>query len=155
MKKSELIELSERLREICSELELVTSGNYMHRIRNCTTVIDGIANKLDRFKDRYPKLGHIIDDNGIERKVLGRLPITADGIITMPGIEVYHPEQDTCFHLVVEPMSERFCGDKDWPIPEDCNWIAAYSYYEVDTGYSQYEIRDLRTCYSTKEGDKI
>ena len=37
---------------------------------------------------RHPP-GHIIDDAGVVRKVLGTLPITKDGVASMPGSFVY------------------------------------------------------------------
>ena len=37
------------------------------------------------------KPGHIIDENGVERRVLGTLPITHDGCVVGDGAVVHYP----------------------------------------------------------------
>ena len=92
-----------------------------------------------------------VTEDGNVRKIMGTLPITKDGVIAMPGIEVYHPKQDLHFHLVVMKHFDDTLPSDDFPLPDDCEYIAHYSYWEQETGYSQYETYDVRDCYSTKE----
>lgn len=128
---------------------------------NCSADIRSLLSIIDRLNAALvvantepfdtPPPGHIIDDTGVVRKVLGTLPLTADGCVVMMGEEVFHPEQDPSFHLEVMPLHPDTEPDKDFPIPEDCEYIGHYSYYERDTGFSQYESYDVRSCYSTSE----
>lgn len=39
---------AEVLRTIIGNLERCTSGNYMHRIRNATTILSAVADRLDK-----------------------------------------------------------------------------------------------------------
>lgn len=94
---------------------------------------------------------HVRDENGVDMRVLGTLPVTADDVIVMDGEQVYHPDADGSFRLIVRPACEHDAEDKDFPLPDDCEWVASYSYYEHDNGYSQYETYDIRQCYSTRD----
>jgi hypothetical protein len=96
--------------------------------------------------------GHIIDDQGRQLPLTGVLPITKDNCVVCPDHYVYHPDQDMAFNLRVTPH----CGDpvddhNGKELPGDCYWVANYSYWESDTGASQWELYDLRDCYSTRE----
>jgi len=95
--------------------------------------------------------GCVIDDTGAVRKVLGTLPVTKDGVIAMPGVELFHPQQDWSFHLEIMPLHPDTKPDPEFPLPEDCEYMAHYSYFESDTGFSTYESYDVRDCYSTRE----
>ena len=95
-------------------------------------------------------LGHIKDDKGVVRRVLGTLPVTKDGVVAMPGTEVFHPDQDTQFHLEVMRCDWTWVDD-EFPLPEGCEYVAHYSYYEHDTGFSARETYDVGACYSTRE----
>lgn len=101
--------------------------------------------------EQVPPKGSIVDDTGAARKVLGTLPITKDGVVAMDGVEVFHPNQDWHFGLTCMRLLDETQPDKDFPLPEDCEYMGHYSYWEPDTGYGQYESYDIRECYSTKE----
>lgn len=93
-------------------------------------------------------------DNGtitLETEVLGTLPKTKDGVIALNGQRVYHPDVDESCRLTVLPMRELDNDDNRFPLPDDCEWVASYWYYEQDTGYSEFETYDIRECYSTPE----
>ena len=51
-----------------------------HRFKK---VLEDAEYKINRA--RTPPPGHIIDDAGVVRKVLGVLPVTADGCVAAPG----------------------------------------------------------------------
>ena len=99
------------------------------------------------------KEGYVRTSDGVVRKLIGTLAVTKDGAVVCDGEEVWHPEQDMSFHLKVMSLygDMRPEPDDEFPLPDDCTHMGHYSYYERDTGYSQYESRDVRECYSTKE----
>jgi hypothetical protein len=130
-------------------------------LSNCGSgVIDEACEMIDALEAKVRELeatlaackeAGFIDENGNVRKVLGTLPVTKDGVIAMPGTEVFHPNQDRHFHLEVMFLMQDMTPDKDFPLPEDCVYMAHYSYFEQDTGYSAYESYNVRDCYSTPE----
>lgn len=92
--------------------------------------------------------GHIVDDAGVVRKLKGEFPITADGVMVQLGEDVWHPESGEALRV------GEYEGDADhnkMPLADDCTFCAFFSYYETDTGYSEYEVYDVRQCYSTPE----
>lgn len=85
---------------------------------------------------------------GMVRKLKGEFPITADGVMVQLGEDVWHPESGEALRV------GEYEGDADhnkMPLADDCTFCAFYSYYEIDTGYSEYEVYDVRQCYSTPE----
>ena len=100
---------------------------------------------------RTPPPGHIIDDAGVVRKLKGEFPITADGVMVQLGEDVWHPESGEALR-VGEYEGEADHNKK--PLADDCTFCAFFSYYETDTGYSEYEVYDVRQCYSTPEAAK-
>lgn len=136
--------------------ESIVAGGYdcptpLDWQHQCRWMQDRIAAVIQAERDVRPPNGHVVTDDGVVRKVLGTLPITADGCVVMPGIEVFHPQQDFSFHLEVMALHGDERQDDDYPLPEDCEYMGHYSYYERDTGYSTYESYDVRACYSTRE----
>lgn len=84
-----------------------------------------------------PKPGHIIDDQGIERRVIGTLPITADGCVVgdVPddGATVYYAEADgtvSTFFMTLCYRSPKDNGEDQWFVVENDeldgsgNWFA-------------------------------
>ena len=136
-----------------SNIEAMLSEDIANALRaERNDKADRIAS-LEAYRRMYAAKvppGHVLYD-GVVRKVLGTLPVTKDGVVTMPGIEVFHPDQCADFALVVSQMREHFELIGEWPLPDDCEWVAEYWYSEPDTGYVQFEVRDLRTCYSTRD----
>lgn len=107
-----------------------------------------LAAEVRRLQGAVPA-GCVRDDKGVDRQVVGPLPITRDGVVVCVGCEVFHPQQDQAFHLSV--MAHDGGEDtEEFPIPNDCEYVGHYSYWEGDTGYSTYETYDIRQCYSTR-----
>lgn len=73
---------------------------------------------------RTPPPGHIIDDAGVVRKVLGDLAITADGFIACQNSVVWHPTDGGCY-----------------PVPDGLNMAAKV--------YGGARLVDVGECYST------
>jgi hypothetical protein len=99
------------------------------------------------------KAAGFIDEQGEVRKVLGTLPITADGAIANADSYVYHPSQiesAVVKELSVASMHDSFVNNKNFPLSEDCNHVGVAGYYEPDTGYAEQYVFDVRDCYSTR-----
>lgn len=112
-----------------------------------TSLIDDIAKSLRAAATVPP--GHVRVGTE-DMRLLGTLPVTKDRVVVMPGHEVFHPDADPAFHLRLMESHEDTEPDPDFPLPDDCEYVGHYSYYERDTGYWQYESYDVRSCYSTQ-----
>lgn len=130
--------------------ERVWAGTRWHypQIERMADLIRTLAAEVRRLSGAVPA-GCVRDEKGVDRQVVGPLPITRDGVVVCVGCEVFHPQQDQAFHLSV--MAHDGGEDtEEFPIPNDCEYVGHYSYWEGDTGYSTYETYDIRQCYSTR-----
>ena len=101
---------------------------------NKRLLASSIANAL--LAASKPPPGHIIDENGV-RKVLGTLPLTADGCVAIPFISVvYHPEHPSR-SLDVDVCNDEVIGQVSVP-SSDGEFVE----------WHEYAIGD---CYSTRE----
>ena len=119
-----------------------------------TAFVAGYAAGLDHLREAVALRG-IIDCTGevpCVRRVLGVLPVTADGCVVQVDEYVYHPEGK--HSLRVARYDESYGDHNEDPLPDDCEFCAVRSYYEHDTGYSEFEMYDVRRCYSTPEAAK-
>jgi hypothetical protein len=75
----------------------------------------------------------MVDEHGRFRKILGTLPITADGVVVVPSedAEAWHPDETGAGYY------ERDTGRCEWSIRRD------------DGGYD-YRCRPIEDCYSTR-----
>lgn len=89
--------------------------------------LHAIATAL-REAARVPE-GCVRDDKGVDRKVLGTLPVTADGAVVMVGQMVWPPRRGSAFTL----LSNRTIA------------IA------VPNGDGQWRDMTVGECYSTRE----
>lgn len=109
--------------------------------------------------------GHIIDDQGNVRKVLGTLPVTRDGCVVDYETTVYAIDHGEIIELHAVPYGlvcqQSFGGDGaemddaleecGFPASDDVlEWVGSYSYYEEDTGASEWFLAPLSECYSTR-----
>lgn len=105
--------------------------------------------------------GHVAVREGgkvVVRKVLGTLPVTADGVVVEKGADVFCPGEPGVLEVMrglhdwrdtVKALNESGHATKDdSDLPE---WIGYRSYYEHDTGYSEEAAYPLSLCYSTRE----
>jgi hypothetical protein len=76
--------------------------------------------------DRVPPPGHIIDDKGTVRRVLGTLPVTADGSIACQDAVVWHPINGACY-----------------PVPDGLNVAAKV--------YGGSTLVPVSECFATRE----
>lgn len=76
----------------------------------------------------------MVDEHGRFRKVLGTLPITADGCVVGEGVVLYHPE---------EPYEAS--------LPAECNSVFFDTEYAGAEGDAVGGWRDVRLCYSNHE----
>jgi hypothetical protein len=73
--------------------------------------------------------GHIIDDQGNVRKVLGTLPVTRDGVIVMPGQKVYGDWGAP--HVVTARLTD---DRRNTEAPADAEFYAVY--WHRDEGHA-------------------
>jgi hypothetical protein len=73
--------------------------------------------------------GHIIDDQGNVRKVLGTLPVTRDGVIVMPGQKVYGDWGAP--HVVTAHLTD---DRRNTETPADAEFYAVY--WHRDEGHA-------------------
>jgi hypothetical protein len=82
------------------------------------------------------------------RKVKGTFPITADGVMVQLGEDVWHPDSSNTLTVGEDDGQADHNGK---PLANDCTFAACHSYYEHETGYREFELYDVRKCYSTPE----
>ena len=89
--------------------ELASTREELHRVRTtghgAAHELDNIAVELglghspkpgavaEKVRSMIPPKGHIIDDQGVVRKVLGKLPITVDGAVAAEAIKMAKEQQ--------------------------------------------------------------
>ena len=93
-----------------------------------------------------PPPGHILDDTGAVRKVLGTLPVTADGCVAIPCVSVVYQPRHRERRLDVDTCSDRVIGQVAAP----CENVAT-EWYEYDIGET-YSTREAASA--AKEVDR-
>lgn len=89
---------------------------------NAKSMEAAIVRALQQARKAPP--GHIIDDAGMVRRVLGDLAITADGFIACQNSVIWHPTDGGCY-----------------PVPDGLNMAAKV--------YGGARLVDVGECYST------
>lgn len=112
--------------------ESIVAGGYdcptpLDWQRQCQWMREKIAEAIQAERDVRPPKGHILTDDGVVRKVLGTLPITADGCVVGDGARVYYE------------VIGQFSGE-----PIICEWdvTGAGDDIKVDTYYSTREAAE-------------
>ena len=98
-------------------------------------LIDSISEAL--LSASRPPAGFVRDAEGVDRRVLGTLPVTADGVVVLPGSKVW-PRADLFVCNVPE--------NTDWTVEEEAGVVALSLRAECDI-----EDWDVTKCYSTPE----
>jgi len=73
-------------------LSMVDGGpHHIGEWAQAATILAAEVRRLQAENARLrPEAGHVIDENGVKRRVLGTLPLTADGCVVIDQ-PVYHP----------------------------------------------------------------
>lgn len=134
---------------------------YCPSCRQVREIAAAVRNAEERGKVIALPEGHVAVREGgkvVVRKVLGTLPVTADGVVVEKGADVFHPGEPGVLEVMrglhdwrdtVKALNESGHATKDdSDLPE---WIGYRSYYEHDTGYSEEAAYPLSLCYSTRE----
>lgn len=99
---------------------------------NVPTPMARVSGAIREAMSAFP--GHIIDEQGVVRKVLGALPITADGCVVGDGAALFHPNYE----------KQGVCG----------TWMSQQGtarFYFARGLVNDWKDVPLRECYSTRE----
>lgn len=103
------------------------------------TLEAAIASAIQAERDVRPPKGHIVTDDGVVRKVLGTLPMTADGCVATINGTFYTPQDG-------DP--DGICGMAAWaennaPVGRRLGFCVSY--------VGSYRTWNSNECYSTRE----
>lgn len=71
-----------------------------------------------------PPKGHVRDELGVDRKLLGVIPVTKDGCFVGSGVQLYHPEyDDPCYETHIEAYFDDHHIDSEWQPVGGCEPI--------------------------------
>lgn len=106
---------------------------------NMKEAVESIAAAIQAERDVRPPKGHIVTDDGVVRKVLGTLPMTADGCVATINGTFYTPQDG-------DP--DGICGMAAWaennaPVGRRLGFCVSY--------VGSYRTWNSNECYSTRE----
>lgn len=116
--------------------------NQMHRLQQA--IADALRDSAGMAKKAPP--GHIIDEHGYERRVLGTLPLTADGCVAAPKMNTWR----RCADKSIVALGVLSIEINDSGHPSDIHESERWLVLVRDGDGDEYKVF-LGDCYSTRE----